>query len=57
MAPTLGLEIKNQGAVSGLTRGLVGDSSFAVLPEITSRMTFIFTLIAQLVLPINNVES
>jgi alpha-1,3-glucosyltransferase len=51
VGPTLGLEIKNERAVASLTRGLVGDSSFAVLPEITSRMTFIITLIAQLVIP------
>jgi len=49
VAPTLGLEIKNERAVSSLTRGLVGDTSFAVLPEITSRITFIITLVAQLV--------
>jgi len=49
VAPYLGLDIKNQTAVSSLTRGLVGDTSFAVLPEVTSRMTFIITLISQLV--------
>jgi len=49
VAPTLSLEINNESAVSSLTRGLVGDTSFAVLPEITSRMTFVITLIAQLV--------
>jgi hypothetical protein len=49
VAPHLSLEINNESAVSSLTRGLVGDTSFAVLPEITSRMTFIITLIAQLV--------
>jgi alpha-1,3-glucosyltransferase len=49
VAPTLSLEITNERAVSSLTRGLVGDSSFAILPEITSRTTFIVTLIAQLV--------
>lgn len=49
MAPALSLEIKNQDAVSSLTRGLVGDSSFAILPEITSGMTFVITLISQLV--------
>ena len=49
MAPILSLEINNESAVSSLTRGLVGDTSFAVLPEITSRMTFVITLIAQLV--------
>ena len=49
MAPALSLEMRNDKAVSSLTRGLVGDTSFAVLPEITSGMTFIITLIAQLV--------
>jgi len=49
VAPTLSLEIRNEKAMSSLTRGLVGDSSFAILPEITSRTTFIITFIAQLV--------
>ena len=49
MASTLSLEIRNEGAVSSLTRGLVGNTSFAVLPEITTRVTFAITLIAQLV--------
>lgn len=49
VAPVLSLEVKNQKAVSSLTRGLVGDSSFAILPEITSGMTFVITLISQLV--------
>ena len=48
-APFVGFEIRNAKAVSSLTRGLVGDSSFAVLPEITSGMTFIVTLIFQMV--------
>ncbi|KAF4549245.1 Dolichyl pyrophosphate Glc1Man9GlcNAc2 alpha-1,3-glucosyltransferase-like protein [Elsinoe fawcettii] len=46
-APYLKLPI-NQDAVNSVTRGLVGDSSFAVLPDITPRMTFILTLAAQL---------
>jgi hypothetical protein len=37
--------------MSSLTRGLVGDTSFAILPEITSRLTFIITLTSQLVCP------
>ena len=49
VAPLLGWDIWNEKAKASLTRGLVGDSSFAVLPEITSRMTFIVTLISQLV--------
>lgn len=36
-------------AVNSVTRGLVGDTSFAVLPNITPRMTFILTLAAQIV--------
>ena len=50
-APFVGFEISNVKAVSSLTRGLIGDSSFAVLPEITSGMTFIITLISQMVCP------
>lgn len=34
-----------------MTRGLVGDTSFAVLPNITPRTTFILTLAAQIVRP------
>jgi alpha-1,3-glucosyltransferase len=49
LTPFVGFEIRNAKAVSSLTRGLVGDSSFAVLPEITSGMTFIITLISQMV--------
>jgi alpha-1,3-glucosyltransferase len=39
----------NEAAVNSVTRGLVGDSSFAVLPEITPRQTFILTILSQLV--------
>ena len=46
VAPRLGLPV-NQDAVNSVTRGLVGDTSFAVLPEITARMTFILTLLFQ----------
>jgi ALG6, ALG8 glycosyltransferase family len=49
VAPFLGLDIRNERAVSSLTRGLVGDTSFAVLPEVSSRMTFVITLISLLV--------
>ena len=48
MAPRLGLSI-NADALNSVTRGLVGDTAFAVLPEITPRMTFILTLLFQLV--------
>lgn len=37
--------------MQSVTRGLVGDSSFAVLPNISPRMTFILTLAAQIVTP------
>ncbi|RDW59503.1 alpha-1,3-glucosyltransferase-1 [Coleophoma cylindrospora] len=48
LAPRLGLPV-NQEAVNSVTRGLVGDTSFAVLPEITARMTFISTLFFQII--------
>ncbi|TVY20335.1 Dolichyl pyrophosphate Glc1Man9GlcNAc2 alpha-1,3-glucosyltransferase [Lachnellula arida] len=48
VAPKLGLAV-NQAAVNSVTRGLVGDTSFAVLPEITARMTFILTLFFQVI--------
>lgn len=36
-------------AVQSVTRGLVGDTLFAVLPNISAQMTFILTLAAQMV--------
>ncbi|OQE27217.1 hypothetical protein PENSTE_c004G03860 [Penicillium steckii] len=48
LAPRLGLSV-NQDALSSVTRGLVGDTSFAVLPEITSEQTFLLTFIFQLI--------
>ena len=48
VAPYLKLPI-DQAAVNSVTRGLVGDTSFAVLPEISSRVTFVLTLVAQMV--------
>lgn len=48
LAPRLGLAINKEAAAS-LTRGLVGDVQFAVLPEITSGMTFVLTLLAMIV--------
>jgi len=47
-APYLKLPI-DRTAVNSVTRGLVGDTSFAVLPNISPRMTFILTLAAQIV--------
>ncbi|KAG9247245.1 glycosyltransferase family 57 protein [Calycina marina] len=48
VAPRLGLVV-NKDAVNSVTRGLVGDTSFAVLPEITARLTFVLTLFFQVV--------
>ena len=47
-APILNLKI-NDSAVQSVTRGLVGDSTFAILPEITPTTTFILTLFFQCV--------
>lgn len=48
VAPRLGLPV-NQDALVSVTRGLVGDTSFAVLPEVTKEHTFILTFLFQLV--------
>lgn len=48
VAPKLRLPV-DHAALTSVTRGLVGDSSFAVLPNISPRATFILTLFAQLV--------
>lgn len=48
VAPHLGLEIDHK-AVNSVTRGLVGDTSFAVLPDITARQCFGLTLSFQIV--------
>ncbi|KAF3012177.1 hypothetical protein G7054_g8267 [Neopestalotiopsis clavispora] len=45
-APRLGLPVK-QEALNSVTRGLVGDTSFAVLPEVSARMCFALTLLFQ----------
>ncbi|KAL4871140.1 hypothetical protein BDV12DRAFT_164840 [Aspergillus spectabilis] len=47
LAPRLGLPV-NHEALSSVTRGLVGDTSFAVLPEVSKEHTFALTLIFQL---------
>lgn len=47
VAPKLNLPV-NHGAVASASRGLVGDTSFAVLPEISPRTTFALTVLAQL---------
>lgn len=48
LAPYLKLAV-NSDAVNSVTRGRVGDTSFAVLPDIPPRLTFILTLAAQMV--------
>lgn len=48
LAPRLGLTV-NQDAINSVTRGLVGDTSFAVLPEVSPRTTFILTLLFQVI--------
>jgi alpha-1,3-glucosyltransferase len=50
VAPKLGLPVKVE-ALASVTRGLVGDTAFAVLPEITPRTCFALTLLFQ-VLPL-----
>jgi alpha-1,3-glucosyltransferase len=47
VAPYLNLPV-NQSAINSVTRGLVGDTSFAVLPEITPRHTFLLTIGTQI---------
>ena len=48
VAPRLHLPV-NDSAVNSATRGLVGESAFAVLPDITPRTTTFITLLFQLV--------
>lgn len=48
MAPRFGLPV-NREALNSVTRGLVGDTSFAILPEVTKEQTFLLTFIFQLV--------
>ncbi|KAI5779723.1 dolichyl pyrophosphate Glc1Man9GlcNAc2 alpha-1,3-glucosyltransferase [Geopyxis carbonaria] len=47
VAPKLGLAV-DAAAVNSVTRGLVGDTAFAVLPDITPSMTFALTLLFQI---------
>ncbi|KAL1984517.1 hypothetical protein VTN96DRAFT_9017 [Rasamsonia emersonii] len=47
LAPRLGLPV-DQEALSSVTRGLVGDTSFAVLPQISKEQTFALTFFFQL---------
>lgn len=46
VAPRIGLPVK-AGALASVTRGLVGDTAFAVLPDITPRVCFALTLLFQ----------
>lgn len=48
MAPYLKLPVDGE-AINSVTRGLVGDTSFAVLPDVSPRATFVLTLAAQIV--------
>ncbi|KAE8454126.1 glycosyl transferase [Mollisiaceae sp. DMI_Dod_QoI] len=48
VAPRLGLPV-NQEAINSVTRGLIGDTSFAVLPEILPTTTFALTLLFQII--------
>lgn len=48
VAPRLGLSV-DQSALNSVTRGLIGDTAFAVLPEVTPAMTFMLTLFFQIV--------
>ncbi|KAK2594532.1 glycosyl transferase [Conoideocrella luteorostrata] len=47
LAPRLDLAVKSE-ALQSVTRGLVGDTAFAVLPEISPRVCFVSTLIFQI---------
>ncbi|RCI10950.1 hypothetical protein L249_5315 [Ophiocordyceps polyrhachis-furcata BCC 54312] len=46
LAPLLGLPLKTE-ALQSVTRGLVGDTSFAVLPDVTPRTCFVLTVLFQ----------
>ncbi|KAL6705149.1 glycosyl transferase [Coniothyrium glycines] len=47
LAPRLGLHV-DRNAVNSVTRGLVGDSSFAVLPDVVPLACFLLTLATQI---------
>ncbi|EFX04366.1 dolichyl glycosyltransferase [Grosmannia clavigera kw1407] len=46
LAPRLGWELRAD-ALNSVTRGLVGDTTFAVLPDVSPRMCFILTVLFQ----------
>ncbi|KAF2751147.1 glycosyltransferase family 57 protein [Sporormia fimetaria CBS 119925] len=47
LAPHIGLNV-DRNAVNSVTRGLIGDSSFAVLPDVAPLACFLLTLAAQI---------
>ncbi|KAF2277796.1 uncharacterized protein EI97DRAFT_374129 [Westerdykella ornata] len=47
LAPHLGLTVDSE-AINSVTRGLVGDTSFAVLPDVPPLACFVLTLVAQI---------
>jgi hypothetical protein len=50
VAPYLGLDVDRE-AINSVTRGLVGDTSFAVLPEVVPLACFLLTVGFQVVSP------
>ena len=48
VAPMIGFRVDMNGKDS-VTRGLVGDSSFAVLPNVSPKTTFVMTILFQIV--------
>ncbi|KAF2836712.1 glycosyltransferase family 57 protein [Patellaria atrata CBS 101060] len=48
LAPRIGISV-DQSAVHSVTRGLVGDTAFAVLPDVSAKVTFFLTLVTQTV--------
>ncbi|KAJ1812324.1 glycosyl transferase [Coemansia sp. RSA 2598] len=48
LAPNVFPALRAEAAIGSSTRGLVGDSSFAVLPDVSPAATFVATLAAQI---------
>lgn len=48
LAPRIGLAVRSD-ALQSVTRGLVGDTSFAVLPDVSPRVCFLLTLFFQMI--------
>jgi len=46
VAPRIGLSVR-EGALQSVTRGLVGDTAFAVVPDVSPRVCFVLTLLFQ----------